>query len=148
VHEFIATLSNTFVLTGREGSQLKVTYNSGDFRYNDGSSQGGEGWKQKLGLSMPPAPADPLTTQVEVARDCGLPTGDMANLLLVLGAGTVVRVTGYDDGEVNGHEAVLTSSQPLPSGIPLKLRHNGEERVVPAEFLLLVRIAPDLTSEE
>ena len=39
VHEFIATLSNTFVLTGREGSQLKVTYNSGDFRYNDGSSQ-------------------------------------------------------------------------------------------------------------
>ena len=31
--------------------------------------------------------------QVEVDRDCGLPIGDMANLLLVLGAGTVVRVT-------------------------------------------------------
>ena len=28
---------------------------------------------------------------------------------------------GYDDGEVNGHEAVLTSSQPLPSGIPVSI---------------------------
>ena len=31
--------------------------------------------------------------KLEVDRDCGLPIGDMANLLLVLGAGTVVRVT-------------------------------------------------------
>lgn len=35
----------------------------------------------------------PDPRQVEVTRDCGLPVGDMANLLLVLGAGTVVRVS-------------------------------------------------------